>query len=313
MTAPTPAKVQELTGTTRVIVSFGGMDGGFELTAQLRLDIMDRYGRRRIFRDPAGKFLSMQSDESFCYLDAVTLKNAEGTTYNQVMIEKTDITGYKSKRAVDINKMANPYWNTYYPAAVANAAVMVFQITNPWLNSEYCLEEFGWFIAQSVRNIERGQPLSCIFIVFQEAEEGFRGLLDQLRVGVATKVISNCLVGTKFKRMMEALKAIEPSYAEVAQNPAKLAMLRNSLTQIVNAMAARIAPVTSRFDPVGFTDYYDIYDERIKLGANGARPESAIYEHKFNFHYGFDEAFRMKFFELLDADLKRVNVLPVKV
>ena len=42
-TPPTQRDAQKLAATTRVIVSFSGLEGGFELTMHLRLDIMDRY------------------------------------------------------------------------------------------------------------------------------------------------------------------------------------------------------------------------------------------------------------------------------
>jgi hypothetical protein len=306
---------QQITSTTRVIVSFGARDGGFELTAQLRLDIMERYGKRRVIRTPDGRFLRLEADESFCYLDAVTLKQAPGTSYDRLQLDKavagTPAGGAKQKVAIDLNKMANPFWDTYYPQAVANAAVMVFQITTPWLESPFCLEEMGWFIVQSLRNVALGRPLACVFMVFDEAKDAFKTLLGQLRLGLTTKQPTQCIVGYPYERMLKGFASLDGPFLDAARNPAALALQRSQFNALLTAMTERCIDVPPGFGAIGFTDYYDAQEQRIKLGANGAAPPQAAYDHRFNFNYGITETFKNKLFELLDADLAKSGIVPV--
>jgi hypothetical protein len=305
---------QQITATTRVIVSFGARDGGFELTAQLRLDIMERYGRRRVLRTHDGRFLSLEADESFCYLDAVSLKQAPGTTYDRLQLDKTVAGlagGAKQKVAIDLNKMANPFWDTYYPQAVANAAVMVFQITTPWLESPFCLEEMGWFIVQSLRNTALGRPLACVFMVFDEAKDAFSNLLGQLRLGLTTKQPTQCIVGYPYERMLKGFASLDGPFLDAARNPGALALQRAQFNTLLTAMTDRCIHVPPGFGAIGFTDYYDAQEQRINLGASGAAPSHAAYDHRFNFNYGINEAFKNRLFELLDADLASSGVVPV--
>jgi hypothetical protein len=312
MTPATDLDAQKLTESTRVIVSFGAREGGFELTAQLRLDIMDRYGKRRVVRDPAGKWLRTEADDAFCYLDAITLKDASGTSYDQLKLKKK-VNGVEREVAVDLNKMANPYWNTYYPAAVGNAAVMIFQITTPWLESEYCLEEFGWFIMQGLKNMEAGKEIACIFMVFPEAEAKFSQLLGQLKIGLATGIPSQCMAGNQYKRMLEGFKALDASQAQAqaAQAQARLAVQRGMLERLFMQMGSRILPVREAFDQLSFTDYYDAQEQRIALDAQGTAPTQAAYEHQFSYKYGVVEDFQKRLFALLDADLAKAGIHPV--
>jgi hypothetical protein len=309
MTAPTRLDAQQLTSTTRVIVSFGARDGGFELTAQLRLDIMDRYGKRKVIRAPNGNFLHVESDEAFCYLDAITLGQARGTTYDKLQLEKT-IGGVKQKVFVDLNKMANPYWDTYYPEAVANSAVMIFQITNPWLTSEYCLEELGWFMIQALKNLEMGRPVGCIFMVFEEAKAGFEGLLARLRQGLTTNVASKSLQGYPYARMMKALQAIQIPYAQAHTRLA--AARRSHLNQLLTIMADRVAIVPpGGFDEIGFTDLYDDQQQRIKQDPRVQGTPQHMYSHDFSYKYGITQEFEKHLFSLLDPELAHVGIHPV--
>jgi len=310
---PTPRELaaQQLTSTTRVIVSFGAREGGFELTAQLRLDIMDRYGKRRVLRDPAGKWLQTIADDAFCYLDAITLKDAEGTKYDQLALPKT-IDGKEQWVKVDLNKMANPFWDTYYPAAVANAAVMIFQITKPWLASEYCLEELGWFIVQGLSNLDKGKESPCIFMVFPEAETEFQLLLTQLRQGLSTRRPSACIDGNKYKRMLKGFATLDVPYADVASGAgaAKLASLRGRVERLFTAMASRCMQVPPGFGALSFTDYHG--QDQARLAQDPALGVPAhMYSNTFEYNYNITEAFQKKLFELLDKDLAKVGILPV--
>ncbi len=308
MTAPSAQTVQKFTASTRVIVSFGAREGGFELTLQLRLDIMDRYGKRQIHRLPDGKFLRVESDESFCYLDAVSLEKAGGTTYTQAT-EKKIVNGVEKVVPVDVFKMANPFWNKYYPQAMANAAVMIFQITPPWLNSEYCVEEFAWFMIQGVNNLQVGKPVYCIFMVFEEAKAGFNLMLNQLRNGLATKVPSECMSGWPYKRMCDAFRALNPSYADVVAGRPMLH--RPRCNTLLDLFATRILNVPSGFDTLQFTDYHDDSGARISHLTKDLDPSKSAYSHTFDNKYGMTSAFQKTLFEMLDADLATVGVSPV--
>ena len=309
-------QIEKLTGTTRVIVSFGARDGGFELTLQLRQDIMDRYGKRKILRDPAGNFMGVQADESFCYLDAVTLKNAEGTTYEKLKLDKKLQHNPKRAMAIDLNKMANPFWDTYYPAAVANAAVMIFQVTQPWMWSAYCLEELGWFVLQSLANLERGRETPVIFMVFGEAEKDLKKLLQTLRRALKSPDPGAELADAdRFGRMLNGLMAIQE--VNMDEDPAtfglKMAM-HQRIDRMLDAMQARIIRVPPGDPGFSFTDYYD-EDERKILPQHkvniGRKPVNAAYEHTFNFNYSITQEFERELFKILDEDLQKVNIFPV--
>ncbi len=309
VTAPTRLDAQQLTSTTRIIISFGARDGGFELTEHLRLDIMDRYGKRQIFRDKNDKFLYAKSDESFCYLDAITLGQARGTSYPFLELDKT-IRGAKKKVHIDLNKMANPYWDTYYPEAVANSAVMIFQITDPWLASEYCLQELGWFIVQALKNIEMGRSVGCIFMVFEEAQAEFEGLLKRLRQGltndIAGRSMEQCYT---YARMMQALKAIEiPAEAGTGL----VAAQRHRIDQLLTLMAKRVAKVPrAASEGIGFTDFYDEKEQRIEQNPRVPGTPQHTYSHDFSYKYGITEKFETHLFSLLDPELARAGIKPV--
>lgn len=312
---PLAEKAQQLTATTRVIVSFGARDGGFELTAQLRLEIMDRYGRRKIIRDPAGKFLRVDADEAFCYLDAVTLAKAEGTTYDRLSVDK-DIQGAKRSMAIDLNKMANPYWDTYYPAAVANAAVMIFQITEPWLWSAYCLEEMAWFITQGLGNLERGKETACIFMVFPEAEKGFEELLGLLSTALKSDKPAEKLAHERFQRMLHGLSMITAANRDTTPGAfGRISGLHQRVDRLIQAMRSRIVVVPKgSAEAFGFTDYYDEQQQKIvpqNAAQIGMKPANALYEHQFLYKYSITQEFLRQIFVLLDADLAKVNIYPV--
>lgn len=302
-------RARELTKDTRVIVSFGAREGGFELTLQLRLDIMDRYGRRRIVRDPAGKFLRFDvSDESFCYLDAVTLADDPKTSHPQVELN------YGSEaapqwRKVDIFKMQNPFWDTFYPKAVKNAAVMVFQVTKWWMSSEYCLQELGWFLVECFNASARGEPTACILMVFQESEKDFEVLLTQLRGGLESGDLRRRLVGKQYDRLIQALEPMMDEWA-AAKSQRRTSITQMQVPRVFEHLKNRCVTVPANFEAFGFTDQYDAQQQRMADDPRAAAPQGA-YSYEFKFNYGFDEAFRKKFFELLDADLRKSGIFPV--
>jgi hypothetical protein len=303
-------RARELTKDTRVIVSFGAREGGFELTLQLRLDIMDRYGRRRIVRDPAGKFLRFDvSDESFCYLDAVTLADDPKTSHPQVELN------YGSEaapqwRKVDIYKMQNPFWDVFYPKAVKNAAVMVFQVTKWWMTSEYCLQELGWFLVECFNASTRGEPTSTILMVFQESKVDFDHLLTQLRGGLESGDLRRRLVGKQYDRLIQALEPMMQEW-ESAKAQRRISSTQTQLPRVFDYLKSRCVTVPAGFEAFGFTDLYDDDQKRIAIDPRAPAQPQHAYSNDFKFNYGFDEAFRKRFFELLDADLRKTGIFPV--
>jgi hypothetical protein len=302
-------RAQRLTQDTRVIVSFGAREGGFELTLQLRLDIMDRYGRRRILRDAAGRFLRFEvSDEAFCYLDAVTLADDPMTRHPQVELN------YGSEaapqwRKVDIYKMQNPFWDTFYPKAVKNATVMVFQVTKWWMSSEYCLQELGWFLVECFQAATRGEPTSCILLVFEESGADFERLLGRLRAGLETGNLHQVMIGERYARLLEALKTLTDDWAQKKAQQ-QVALTQVQIPRVFDYLKSRCVTVP-RFQGFGFTDLYDGQQRRIAQDPKASAQPAHAYSYDFKFNYGLDEAFRARFFALLDADLGKRGIQPV--
>jgi hypothetical protein len=186
---------------------------------------------------------------------------------------------------------------------------MIFQITQPWMTSQYCLEEFGWFIIQSVHNLERGQPVACIFMVFEESKTAFTQLLAQLRVGLTTKQPSECITGYTYERMRQAFKALDSTYADVAAG--RRVTQRAHLNALFTLMTERCLNVPPGFAGLSVTEHYDAQEQRIALAPSGAAPANSAYTHDFNFNYGMAADFMGRLFEMLDPDLARAGVFPV--
>jgi hypothetical protein len=310
----------QMTSETRVIVSFGARAGGFELTLQLRLDIMDRYGRRRIARDANGRFLRFDvSDESFCYLDAVTLAKDAATAHPQVELN------YGSQaeplwRKVDIYKMQNPFWDTFYPMAVKNAVVMIFQITKWWMSSEYCLQELAWFLVDAIQSAARGQPMACIFMVFGESKEEFAKLLNDLHGGFDGNDLGRTLVGEKYLRLIAILQPLLDDWAQAKVR--NRASSKVHAARVIHHIRSRCVDVPKPSATLSFTDLYSESGQRLPQDPltgqrlpqdprTGAPVAAQAYTNQFDFNYSFDGVFRRKFFSLLDEDLRKSGIYPV--
>ena len=131
---------------TKVLMSFGAVDGGFEFAMQLRLDIYRKFGK------------SPDADGSFCYLDAESLRGAPGT-------------GYKYNAVTDKNMMENKDWETLYNAAMASCRTIILLITRQWLTSKYCWMELDTLVGMA----ERKQPMTTVIVLWPDA----KGLLEQ--------------------------------------------------------------------------------------------------------------------------------------
>jgi hypothetical protein len=131
---------------THILLSFGGIDGGFEFTWQLRNDLMQHYHRN--------PFQAGSADAFFAYLDAVSLMGWHGSFYNW----NSEIYCYK---------FSNENWKKYYDVATAQCQYMVFVLTKPWFDSQWCWGEYDEF-----RKSSKAKP---IFIIFSDAKT----ILDQ--------------------------------------------------------------------------------------------------------------------------------------
>jgi hypothetical protein len=134
---------------TRVVLSFGAAAGGFEFAMELRRNIMAKYGKQ---------FLD---DPTFVYLDAESLREDQATRYT-----------WDDK--LGIWKMSNEFWKQYYGSAMDNCQYMVFLISEPWLRSNWCWEEFNWY-----QRIITEKSVAPIFVVFKD---GGRILNDGAKV-----------------------------------------------------------------------------------------------------------------------------------
>lgn len=140
-----PEQIGKFTKQTRVLISFGAAKGGFEFALQLRQDIY-RWHRKSAIDEPA-----------YVYIDAISLAGHELTTYDQI-------------KGADIYKMANPYWDTFYPAAMERCTTMIFLLTFGWLASANCWEELGWFRERLAKN----SVIRPIFVVFPDAVDALK-------------------------------------------------------------------------------------------------------------------------------------------
>jgi hypothetical protein len=132
-------------GKTRVLLSFGAAAGGFEFALQLRKDIMDKYKK------------TDQTDPRFTYVDAISLKGDAETHYD-----------WDPERG--IFKMSNKNWETFYKTGMSQCDYMVFLISEPWLKSNWCWDEFAWY-----EKVLTEKAVTPVFIVFKDAQTILNG------------------------------------------------------------------------------------------------------------------------------------------
>ena len=124
----------KITADTKVLLSFGGRNNGFEYTDALRKAIMARKG----WDNPYS-----------VYLDAESAKGHVASYYSSA----TNDNG--------VHMFRNPIWYSLYSAAMSYAKAMVFIVTQAWVASDYCQEEFQWWSERS--------DLPVIVLMFQDA------------------------------------------------------------------------------------------------------------------------------------------------
>ncbi len=135
------------TKDTKVLLSFGARDGGFEFARQLRELLM----RARGWTDPCA-----------IYLDAVSARSHPSSTTQRIVVEGHGVNAYR-----------NPQWRELYQAAMRNAKAMVFIATPAWARSVYCADEYQMFEAiragrHDVR-IPLPQHLPIVAVVYEQA------------------------------------------------------------------------------------------------------------------------------------------------
>src|SRR5271166_1004410 len=109
---------------TKILLSFGAVQGGFEFSMQLRLDIYKKFGR------------SFDGDPYFCYLDAESLRTNKNTVYT-----------YKPN--TDMNVMSNTEWAENYKSAMKSCKSMILLITKQWLTSKWCWAELDMLVTMA--------------------------------------------------------------------------------------------------------------------------------------------------------------------
>ncbi len=119
------------TEKTRVLMSFGAVDGGFEFGMQLRLDIYQKFGK------------NADADPAFCYLDAESLRVDSTTKYTYDL---------KSDKIM----MENPDWDKYYESAMKYCKTMILLITKQWLTSKWCWKELDMLVHRRGKFVAKG-------------------------------------------------------------------------------------------------------------------------------------------------------------
>lgn len=135
----TVEEMGDFTENTRVLISFGASEGGFDYSLGLRWAIYQKFNRQP------------QSDPAFVYIDAVSLESATGTAYNY-------------SREYDTHHMSNPTWDGFYQAAMRQCKTMIFLISSHWLRSYWCWKELGWFMSGM-----KTCSVKPVFVLFPDA------------------------------------------------------------------------------------------------------------------------------------------------
>lgn len=308
-----------VTDSTRVIISFGTRKGGFELTNQLRMDIMRRYGQAVLRRDARGVMQLVELDRSFCYLDAVTLNGTPGASWLQPHVER-EVNGQKQSILIDEWQSRNEYWNHYYPAAMSHSAVMVYLITRPWTDSKFCVQELAWYTVQCLR---MHGDTSVVFLVWEEAADAFRGLLDRVSKALASEKpsVSPFLQGDLYSLMAQVFKE---RGLDLAPGSRQLEQRRHAVARLMRSFQDSIMTVPQGVSPgaTGVTYYYDAGGNFVRPNAANAQrdangrplmPRGAVsqFDHTMEFNYSIDHAFEQRVFRKLDIELRRKGILPV--
>lgn len=144
--------ILESTSEVKNIFSFGARDGGFELAMQVRHDFNASMG---IHKYP-------NHNLAHNYLDAISLQSNS----------ETKITKLED---MDVFKMQNPFWDVGYKNGIEHARKMVFFVTQEWVASTFCQQEFQWLTETKNKNIK---PSFVIFDDVNNNHEIVQKILD---------------------------------------------------------------------------------------------------------------------------------------
>ena len=158
---------QEFTKDTKILLSFGSRQGGFDFACNLRKELMEFRG----WKDPCS-----------VYLDAISAATHPDSTTEEVEVNGNKVQAYR-----------NPKWQELYQAAMMNADAMVFIVTPEWARSNYCEEEHQWFdvirAGKHDKRMSMTKRLPIIVIVDEDALS-LLGKSDRIIAQGAAKVTS---------------------------------------------------------------------------------------------------------------------------
>lgn len=192
-----PLNPSKFTKNTKVLLSFGARDGGYDFARLLREELMAIRG----YTDPCA-----------VYFDAISARNHP---MGVVQVIKDTKTGVTSKQ------FRNQEWRQLYEAAMRNAKAMVFVATPAWAASKFCADENDMF--QRIRDGDHDVPvrllqhLPVIVLLHSEAQDALRnsGRLAAQAAAVVSRRLaalhaSEKLVRRNLRRADGALIVMEP-------------------------------------------------------------------------------------------------------
>jgi hypothetical protein len=213
---------------THVLLSFGAINGGFEFAMALRWDIMKKLGKK------------WEDEPHFVYLDAESLRDDSETKYP-----------WDGK--LGIYKMSNANWKKHYIDAMIECSHMIFLISEPWLKSKWCWDEYNWYL----KVVAEGKLITPIFVIFKDAEkiltsnniiEDSEGTKHNLKDSIILTGINNssCIVDIKsdslgeLKNVKACVKPPDGSESKVYEYVYKYVCSKSELNQILSKI--KISP-----------------------------------------------------------------------
>ena len=138
---------QQFTKGTKVLLSFGSRNGGFDFSVKLREELM----RIRGWGDPCS-----------VYLDAISAATHPDSTTEAIQVNGVTVQAYR-----------NPKWQELYRAAMINARAMIFIATPEWARSNFCAEEYQWFdeirAGRHDKQITMVKHLPIVVVAYEQA------------------------------------------------------------------------------------------------------------------------------------------------
>lgn len=139
----TEEEIKQIVKNTQIVLSFGSAKGRFDIASKAYSIIKTRYEGQNLYT-------LYSVDDALVYFDAETLKGKKGT--------KTED-----------GKVLNAQWKEIYLEAIRNANAMLFIITDAWLESPWCWQEFGWYLEKKNDTSGRKKPLNIRFLFEKNA------------------------------------------------------------------------------------------------------------------------------------------------